>query len=57
VAAKESGVAGRELGRGGMDGSAARRSARVHRSGGTCHVARCHVMTKMWGLCNITVSF
>jgi len=41
VAAKESGVGGRELGVavwGGVDGPAARRSARVHCSGGTCHV-------------------
>ena len=28
---------------GGMDGSTARRSARVHCSGGTRHVARCHM--------------
>ena len=37
-------------GRGGMDGSAAQRLARVHCFGGTCHDARCHVMTMMWGL-------
>jgi len=50
MAVKESGVVGRELGRGGMDGSAAQHLARVHCSGGTCHVACCHVITMMWGL-------
>jgi len=42
VATKESGVAVRELvvaEMGGMDGPAAPRSARVHCSGGTYHVA------------------
>ena len=46
VDAEESGVAGRELGvavGGGVDGPAAPRSAGVHCSGGTCHVARCHI--------------
>ena len=57
VVAEESGVAGSELGGGGegwVGGSAARRSARVHRSAGTCHVARCHnAMTTMWA-CDIS---
>lgn len=45
VAVAESGVVGREMGEavvGGVVEPAARRSARVHCSGGTCHVARCH---------------
>jgi len=44
VAAKESRVAGRELvvvERGGMDGTAAQHSVRVHCSGSMCHITRC----------------
>ena len=49
MAANESKVAGtrRELGvavGGGMDGPAALRSAGVHCSSGTCHVASCHMI-------------
>jgi len=46
VAAKESGVAGRDLDVAegeGEDELAGWRSAGVHCSGGTCHVARCHM--------------
>ena len=44
MAAKESRVAGRELvvvERGGMDGTAAQHSVRVHCSGSMCHITRC----------------
>ena len=43
---KESEVAGRVFGvakRDGMDRLAAQHSARVHCSGGMCHVMRCHM--------------
>jgi len=43
--------------RGGVDGPATRRSVRVHCTGSTCHIARCHMRRPWCGVCDIfTVS-